>query len=108
MRDELQNALRAARDLPVEALPRLLGELEEIRATAMARLAAPAPVAQQDQLLDVEHAAARLGLSADYLYRHSRDFPFTRRIGKRLLFSIVGIERYLAHQTVLTSRHLSV
>jgi hypothetical protein len=95
MREELQNVLRAVRELPVEQLPRLLGDLEEVRVTALARLTDPAPAPQQDQLIDVEQAATRLGLSADYLYRHSREFPFTRRMGKRLLFSTLGLEKYL-------------
>ena len=73
MRSELQTALMAAQELPEDELPRLLGELEEIRCTA----------------------TLRLGVSQDYLYRHHRDFPFTRRIGRRLLFSALGIEKYI-------------
>jgi hypothetical protein len=107
MRTELQNVLKAVTELPPEQLPRLLGELEEIRCTAIARLSAPAPVqSQSDELLDPEEAGRRLGVSKDYLYRHSREFSFTRRIGRKLLFSALGIERYLNHQNVLTSKHL--
>ena len=105
VRDELHFVLRAARELPVEQLPRLLGELEECRCTAMARMTVPAPVqAQPDELLDVEEAARRLGLSKDYLYRHSGDFPFTRRMGRKLLFSRVGIERHIAQGAPLKTR----
>jgi excisionase family DNA binding protein len=94
MRDELQDALNAARQIPREELPRLLGELEEIRFTAIARLT-PAPSAPQpDQLLDVEEAANRLGISKDYLYRHHARFSFTRRMGRSLRFSSRGIEEY--------------
>jgi hypothetical protein len=42
MREELQPALAVARTLPSEELPRLLGDLEELFATAMARLIAAA------------------------------------------------------------------
>ena len=98
MRDELQFVLRAVRESPAEALPRLLGDLEEIRCTAMARLASPAPVQSQDELLDVAEAARRLGVSRDYLYRHSREFPFTRRVGRKLLFSVLEIEKYIRRQ----------
>jgi hypothetical protein len=71
--------MMAARELPAGELPRLLGELEEIRCTAMARLTTP-PVAQRpDELLTVEQAAERLGLSVDYLYRNHSRLPFTRR-----------------------------
>ena len=61
MRQELETALTAARELPAPELPRLLGELEEIRATALARLSSPAGLQVLDELLDVEQAAARLG-----------------------------------------------
>ena len=95
MRAELQDLLIAAKELPPEQLPRLLGELEEIRCTALARLSAPAPAQTQDQLLDVDGAAQRLGVSRDYLYRHHAELPFTRRMGKALRFSACGVDRYL-------------
>jgi predicted DNA-binding transcriptional regulator AlpA len=102
MRNELQTVLMAARELPAGELPRLLGELEEIRCTAMARLAAPIPAQPPlDQLLNAAEAAHRLGISQDYLYRHHSDFPFSRRVGRRLLFSAMGIDRYIK-----TARHL--
>jgi predicted DNA-binding transcriptional regulator AlpA len=96
MRNELQTVMMAARELPAGELPHLLGELEEIRCTAMARLTAPAPAqSQADELLSAPEAARRLGISRDYLYRHHDDFPFTRRVGGRLLFSALGIEKYI-------------
>jgi len=60
--DGLKSALArcrdAARDLPAEELPDLIGELEAIKATAWARLTAPALATQEhDELLDVETAA---------------------------------------------------
>jgi len=99
MRNELQTVLMAARELPAGELPRHLGELEEIRCTAMAGLTAPAPAqSQADELLSAPEAACRLGISQDYLYHHHRDFPFTRRGGRRLLFSALGIEKYIRQQ----------
>lgn len=96
MRTELQAVLGVVRELPAGELPHLLGELEEIRCTAMARLAAPSSVqSQADELLSAPEAARRLGISQDYLYRHHRDFPFTRRVGRRVLFSALGIEKYI-------------
>lgn len=85
-----------ARTLGPEELPRLLGDLEEIRATALARLAAP-QAAQElpDRLLEVPEASARLGVSVDYLYRNSKRFGFTRRQGRKLLFSARGIEQHI-------------
>jgi len=105
MRNELQTVMMAARELPAGELPRLLGELEEIRCTAMARLTAPAPAqSQADELLSAAEAARRLGISQDYLYRHHGDFPFTRRVGRRLLFSALGIEKHIKTTIHLDSK----
>ena len=95
MRAELQAALAAAKNLPADELPHLLGELEEVRCTALARLSSPAPAKQADELLEIGAAAALLKVSVDYLYRNAKSFPFTRRMGRRLLFSCAGIEKYL-------------
>jgi predicted DNA-binding transcriptional regulator AlpA len=96
MRDELRPALLAAKSLPVEELPRLLGQLREVEATALARLSAPAPQqAKLDALLDINEASARLGVSSSYLYRHARNFSFARRVGRALRFSSNGIESYI-------------
>ena len=105
MRDELQAVLLAAQELPADQLPRLLGELEEVRATAMARMAsAPVQHPGSDELLDPAEAGRRLGVSKDYVYRHHRDFAFTRRVGRKLLFSAAGIEKHIRQANVLTPR----
>jgi hypothetical protein len=36
-----------------------------------------------------------MGISKDFLYRNSSRYPFTRRQGRKLLFSSVGIDEYL-------------
>jgi excisionase family DNA binding protein len=96
MRQDLQSALAAARALSPDELPELLGELEQVRCTAMARLSVPAPrQTSPDELLDVQEASRRLGVSAGYLYRHHRKLPFTRRVGRKLLFSSLGVGEYL-------------
>jgi predicted DNA-binding transcriptional regulator AlpA len=106
LRQELQLILKIARGLSPDELPELLGEIEEVRYTAIARLSMQTPFtsSEPDQLLEVEEAAKRLSMSEDYLYRHSKDFPFTRRIGRRLLFSSLGIDRYIKQQDGLTTR----
>ena len=92
MRQELQFVLRLAQELPARELASLLGEIEEVRCTAFARLTAPihSSSAEPDQLLSIGEAASRLNVSQDYLYRHNKELPFTRRIGRRLLFSKFG------------------
>jgi excisionase family DNA binding protein len=95
VRTQLQPALDLARTLPLEELPLFLGELEQIRVTALARITAPAVESKPDELLNVEQTAARLNCSQNYLYRHSRRLPFTRRVGRKLLFSSSGLDLYL-------------
>jgi excisionase family DNA binding protein len=109
LRTELQSALQAARELAPDELPGLLGEIEEIRCTAMARLIAPAaaPSSCADELLPIEEASRRLGVSEDYLYRHKDEMPFSRRIGRKVLFSSRGIERYIQNDG-LTARRRAV
>ena len=100
MRNALQLMLNAARDLPAEELPGLIGELEAAKATAWARLTAPAQVSQKhDELLGVAEAARRLGVSTDYLYRHSGEYSFARRQGRKLLFSALGIDKHIKQRT---------
>ena len=95
MRRELEAALLTARTISRDELPRLLGDLEEVKATALARLTAPPATQIPDRLLDVKEAADRLRMSPDYLYRNHRRLPFTRRQGRSLRFSEQEIERYL-------------
>jgi len=91
--------LRAARELPVEELPVLIGQLEAAKAAAWARLAVPQAQPEHDELLNVTEAAGRLGVSTDYLYTHHRDYAFTRRQGRKLLFSAIGIDTYIRQRT---------
>jgi hypothetical protein len=92
--------LELAHGLDREQLPALLGRLEQAKAIAFARLAAVGtgngtpPV---DELLAVGEAAHRLGVSKDFLYRHHGQYSFTRREGRKLLFSSVGIDRHIRH-----------
>jgi len=90
--------LNAARTLPMEELPRLIGDLEQIRVIALARLTVPASVSKADELVGIEEASRRLNISKSYLYRHSGQFPFARHIGRRLAFSTLGIDRYITER----------
>jgi predicted DNA-binding transcriptional regulator AlpA len=97
MRIELEPMLTAARTLPSEELPRLLGELEEVRTTALARLTAPVIQPQApDSLLSIDEAVSVLGMSKSYLYRNADKFSFVRREGRALRFSAIGIQQYLS------------
>ena len=104
MKAELQAVLETARSLPADALPQFLGELETVRAVAWSRLTSPAPPVPNgaDELLDIDAAAARLGISSSYLYRHHSQFPFSRRVGRTLRFSAFGIQSYISCSGALT------
>ena len=91
----LEAALDLARTLPPAELPEFLGALETVRVTALARIVAPAVENRPDELLTVEQAAARLNVSENYLYRNSRRLPFTRRVGRKLLFSSAALDAFL-------------
>jgi len=95
--------------LPPEELPRLLGDLEELRCMAMARLIVPASPEERPnaELVDIDEAAKRLGMSASYLYRNHRQFSFSRKLGHALRFSAEGIASYIQEsgpRNVLTPR----
>ena len=78
---ELEVVLTRARALAADDLPNFLGDLETIRAVAWSRLTAAATTTQQacDELISIEQAAGRLGLSPSYLYRnHQRQYVIGR------------------------------
>ena len=57
----------------------------------------PPPVA--DRLLTAAEVAERLGLSLVAVYRQAKRWPFTRRLGRRMLrFSEAGLARWLDHR----------
>jgi hypothetical protein len=88
--------------LPREAIALLRGELAHLDTLLLGRLLAAGPQDQpEDQLLSVEDSAVRLGCSPDYLYRHHSRLPFTRRVGRKLLFSARGIEKHIAQNRPL-------
>jgi len=94
LRSELKIVLDSLQNMQPERLPELLGELEVIRANALLRLSAPTVIAHDDQV-SVEEAAQRLGVSTGFLYRNWKRRPFTRRMGRKLLFSSRGIDDYI-------------
>ena len=87
-------------EIPAADVPQILGALAELQAMLTLRLmtgadghGSPASPAS-DSNLGIREAAERLGVSVAYLYRHAGSLPFTVRIGRKLLFSAQGIERW--------------
>jgi predicted DNA-binding transcriptional regulator AlpA len=81
------------------AVPTILGELERVRAVAWARLTAPPRMPQNgggDRLLTAQEVSAKTTLSVGWLYRHADALPFTRRIGRKVLFSEARLMKWLA------------
>jgi predicted DNA-binding transcriptional regulator AlpA len=53
----------------------------------------------EDRLLDAEEAAGILAVSNDWLYRHAKKLPFSKKLGPKMLrFSYQGIQKYLANR----------
>jgi predicted DNA-binding transcriptional regulator AlpA len=77
----------------------LLGDalLDAIRQAVREELQVISTTAEQDRLLDANQAAAILGVSIDWLYRHAKKLPFTRKLCPKMLrFSSQGIQKYLS------------
>ena len=96
-------SVEAIASVPLEELPRMLAHLAALQAALAARLAIPGgrcpPPRQEgagDRLVPIREAAARAGMSVDWFYRHAGSLPFSRRIGRKWLFSERGLMRWLA------------
>ena len=92
-------------EVPAEQVPACLAALaaEQTRLAAVqgalaARLTATAPTGngREDRLLTAEEVHARTTVSIGWLYRHARALPFTRRIGRKVLFSEAALAKWLA------------
>lgn len=95
-------------DVPVAAIPALIGEAEALRALLWARLQAP-PASKAksstgggpDRMLTAEEVAERLGVSKRWVYRQqeSGHLPFAVRLSENTLrFSEQGLERWKARR----------
>lgn len=84
--------------VPLEDIPAVLGAVEAFRAQLWRRWTAPAASGSvKDRLLTAEEAAARTGMSVDWLYRHAGTLPFVRRPTRRAVrFSEAGLARWMA------------
>jgi predicted DNA-binding transcriptional regulator AlpA len=55
------------------------------------------PAAEKERLLTPDEAAALIGVDKKWLYRHSKQLPFIRRLSKKnVRFSEAGLRRWLA------------
>lgn len=59
----------------------------------LVRIDPPAPA---DRLLNPEEAAALLGVTVAWLYRHAGQFTFTRKLSRKMLrFHEAGLRRFI-------------
>jgi hypothetical protein len=84
--------------IPLEQIPAAIGELEKLKAALWARLAAPVPTVERDQLLTIEEAAERLAVTPDWLRRRPH-LPFVRKLSDGVVrFDARGLARWAAQR----------
>lgn len=85
--------------LSAEALAAFLLELSALQSRAALRLrlatSSPPTNTGPERLLSVREAAARCGMSADWLYRHKDALPFVRRLGRTVRVSEGALIRWM-------------
>jgi predicted DNA-binding transcriptional regulator AlpA len=101
-----RDLLASVASVPLEAIPALLGNLEQLKAALWARLNEPRSTqsgvsrGEADEshfYLKPEEAARVLGVSVRWLYRHHRQLPFARKLSRKTLrFSESGLRRWQA------------
>ena len=88
-------------EAPIEELHAILGQLEQMKSSVSLRLYTAVNHSRKndnkkdDELIGVKDASHRLKVSENYLYQNSKNLPFTVRLGRRLLFSKQGIDRFI-------------
>ena len=92
--------------VPSPLVPSLMAQTAALQAALAARLAsvsipteelARAQAPEPERLLSPAEAAAFLGVTVAWLYRHAGHLPFTRRLSRKALrFSEPGLRRWVA------------
>lgn len=94
-------------DVEPAEIPALIVQLASAQAQLAARLLVdpatpdsgkPAGDLAHEPLLDVRHAARRLGVSTTWVYRRVNRLPFVIRLERQVRVSAAGLERYLRAQ----------
>src|SRR5262249_32041438 len=84
-------------ELAPEQARAMLAQLVTLQAPLLARALLAGGGRDPDELLTVDAAAQRLGLSEAWLYRHARTLPFTVHVGRQVRFSSRRLEGYIAN-----------
>ncbi len=84
----------------VLAVTLTVGQLDEVVERAVIRALNGNGHHDRDYLLNAKEAAKLLSVSEDWLYKHHKKLPFTRKLGPKMLrFSYQGIQAYLSRKT---------
>mgnify|MGYP001251445923 CR=1 FL=1 len=100
--DALQLIEQAVNAVSLDGLPRLMGDLECLKAMADLRMRAgiPQPTASQVvgeiRYLTVDEVAARFHVAPKWLYRHKKQMPHSQPSRKVLLFPEQAITKWFA------------
>lgn len=100
---EILTAPQRILELPLEVIPPLLCQLSALQNALAARLLQTQVHANDseeadptDQLLTPSQAAAMMGVTKRWIYRHAPRLPFTKRLSnKTLRFSQRGLKQWL-------------
>lgn len=88
-------------DVDADRIPGLLAQLTAVQATIASRLVMNSHQSEaknNDKLLNIDEAAARLGVSCDWLYRRTSKLAFVVRVGRHVRFSSGGIDRFIRNR----------
>jgi hypothetical protein len=102
--DAILADLRAfAAEIPREALPAFLGQLEALRVEILLAQAptsgSPPPPEAPDRLLSVAETAARVGMSAWWVRQNKNALPIVRLPGGRFKFSERRLEAWIRRRS---------
>jgi predicted DNA-binding transcriptional regulator AlpA len=97
-----------AQDVPTALVPEFIANMARLKIrveVAMTALSHRLPTVYNtgksetgDRLLSAKQAAEKLGRSTDWLYEQASRLPFTVRDGSRVMFSVRGMERWIANK----------
>ena len=85
--------------VPASQIPALLARLSSLQTAIAARLMVTGEkTVETDNMLTIEQAAERLGVSADWIYRRSKKLPFIVRLGRNVRCSARELDRFLRNR----------
>jgi hypothetical protein len=92
----LEPIREAAREMPRDAIPALVGELARLQAELLLPPLPSEPSSGNvDRMLLPKEAATLIGRSVDWIYAHRHELPVTRLTSGRWILSEAKLRRWL-------------